>query len=80
MSTSVVKGHDPLAVGVSFDSTTMRVQLVDGRQISVPLAWFPKLLHATPAQRKKWRFIGKGIGIHWSAIDEDLSVPALLSR
>ncbi len=55
------------------------VGLRDGRTVSVPLAWFPRLLHATEQQRSKWRFVGDGEGIHWPAIDEDLSVAGLLA-
>lgn len=80
MSTSVARGHEPLAVDVRFDASTMRVRLADGRDIGVPLAWFPKLRKATPSQRNRWRLIGKGVGIHWSALDEDLSVAALMGR
>lgn len=54
------------------------VSVADGRTISVPLAWFPRLLHATPAQRAHFEFLGDGEGIHWPDIDEDLSVAALL--
>src|SRR3989304_5552664 len=53
------------------------VDLTDGRTITVPLVWFPRLLHATPAQRRRWEFLGEGEGIHWPAIDEDLSVAGL---
>jgi hypothetical protein len=54
------------------------VELQDGRTVSVPLAWFPKLLHATDEQRRKWELLGDGEGISWPAIDEDLSVAGLL--
>jgi hypothetical protein len=54
------------------------VQLVDGRRVIVPLAWFPRLLHATDEQRGNWRLIGDGQGIHWPDVDEDLSVVWLL--
>jgi hypothetical protein len=78
MSTSTVK-VEPLAVDVSFPGNDyLRVQLVDGREISVPLAWFPRLADATPEQRSDWQLIGGGIGIHWPRIDEDLSVAGLL--
>jgi hypothetical protein len=53
-------------------------ELTDGRTISAPLVWFPRLLHATPAQRKKYELLGDGVGIHWPAVDEDLSVAGLL--
>jgi Protein of unknown function (DUF2442) len=55
------------------------VHLSDGRTVSVPLAWFPRLLHGTAEQRKSWRLIGKGIGIHWPDLDEDISIRSLLA-
>ena len=67
-----------MATEVRFDAHLMHVRLLDGREISVPIEWFPKLRDATDKQRKKWRFIGKGIGIHWEDLDEDISVAALL--
>ncbi|TVS05918.1 MAG: DUF2442 domain-containing protein [Cyanobium sp. PLM2.Bin73] len=54
------------------------VDLADGRTISVPLAWYPRLLHATPRERDNWEVAGAGFGIHWPDIDEDLSVEGLL--
>ncbi|OGC24986.1 hypothetical protein A2291_01555 [candidate division WOR-1 bacterium RIFOXYB2_FULL_42_35] len=63
---------------VKITNEDLIVTLIDSREIKIPLVWFPKLFHATKAQRKKFRFIGNGIGIHWPSIDEDLSVPALL--
>ncbi|NQT87460.1 DUF2442 domain-containing protein [bacterium] len=54
------------------------VDLKDGRSISVPLAWFPRLLHGTAAQRENWEWLGDGEGIHWPDVDEDLSVAGLL--
>ena len=60
------------------DDNNLWVLLHDGRQISVPLAYFPRLLHATPAQRAKYELSGKGYGIHWEDLDEDISVPGLL--
>jgi len=68
-----------IAKTVCFDDEMMRVQLTDGREISVPLEWFPSLRNANENQRKNWRLIGKGVGIHWEDIDEDLSVEGLLS-
>jgi hypothetical protein len=79
MSTSSIEIEIPLAIGVSLTPDTLSVDLSDGRTISAPLAWFPRLLHATAAERKKWRLIGKGHGIHWAAIDEDISVEGLLA-
>ena len=70
---------EPLAIEVSFRGDSLRVVLTDGREISVPLEWFPRLLQASPRQRKKWRLIGGGIGIHWPEVDEDISVESLLA-
>jgi hypothetical protein len=77
MNTSVENAR-ALAVDVSCSNDSLSVVLADGRTISVPLAWFPRLLEATPKQRAKWEFIGGGIGIHWEPVDEDISVASLL--
>ena len=69
---------EPRAVGVSVDDRALTVDLLDGRRLSVPLDWYPRLLHAKPAQRRNWRLIGDGEGIHWPDVDEDLSVEGLL--
>jgi hypothetical protein len=63
---------------VSFTDDSLSVSLRDGRKISVPLTWFPRLLHATPQQRKNWQVAGGGYGIRWPDIDEDLSTEGLL--
>lgn len=68
----------PLGTDVSFDEAAMHVELSDGRRISVPLEWFPRLRDASPEQRKNWRWIGRGIGIHWEELDEDVSIAGLL--
>ena len=78
MHTSVV-GNDAIAVDVSCSSDALTVVLDDGRTVSVPLVWFPRLLSATEKQRREWEFIGGGIGIHWEEIDEDISVASLLN-
>ena len=70
---------DPLAVAVEFSADAFRVVLDDGRELSVPLAWFPRLLHATPEQRQGWELIGRGEGLHWEELDEDISVAGLLA-
>jgi hypothetical protein len=70
---------DPLAIDVSFTRHQLRVVLADGREILVPLLWFPTLQRASDEQRKDWRLIGGGIGIHWESVDEDISVEVLLS-
>jgi hypothetical protein len=63
---------------VWFDDYNMWVGLSDGRQLSIPLEYFPRLLNATPSQREKFILSGNGTGIHWEEIDEDISVPGLL--
>ncbi len=69
-----------LFIDVRFDEEMLHVQLSDGREISVPLEWFPRLRSATNEQRANWRLIGKGVGIHWEDLDEDLSVEGLLKH
>ena len=69
---------EAVAVEVWFDAHMVHVRLLDGREISVPVEWFPRLRDATEEQRKRWRLIGKGVGIHWEDIDEGVSVAALL--
>lgn len=68
-----------LAKSVHFDDAMMWVSLVDGRQLGVPLAFFPRLLQARPEQREAFVISGGGLGLHWDALDEDISVPALLA-
>ncbi len=79
MTISEVELLVPNAERINITRDTLSVDLSDGRTISVPLAWFPRLLHATSAERKHWRLIGKGQGIHWEDIDEDVSVEGLLA-
>ena len=67
------------AVGVSFTKDALIVTLADGRCVSAPLEWFPRLLRATPKQRRNWRLLGGGVGIHWEDVDEDVSVRSLLA-
>ena len=78
MNTSAVRAVSVLATGIRFDAERLHVQLSDGREISAPLEWFPSLRNATEQQREKWRLIGKGVGIHWEDLDEDISVEGLL--
>lgn len=78
MNTLVLK-VEPRIIDLSFSQNSLHVVLADGREISTPLEWFPKLRNANDKQRKNWRLIGKGIGIHWEDIDEDISVKSLLS-
>ena len=78
MSTPAIK-FEALAVDVSVTDDALQVVLADGRELSVPLAWFPRLLSATLEQRQNWRLIGDGVGINWPAIDEHISVEGLLA-
>ncbi len=66
------------AIALRFTADRLIVQLADGREISAPIAWFPRLAGATEAQRAAWRLMGNGVGVHWEALDEDISVPILL--
>ncbi len=72
------KVADERVLDVRFDPASLIVDLMDGRTISVPLAWYPRLLNATPEQRAGWEKAGAGFGIHWPEIDEDLSTDGLL--
>jgi hypothetical protein len=66
------------ATNVKVTAETLIVELRDGRTVSVPVRWYPRLAEGTPAERRRWELIGPGIGIHWPALDEDISVEALL--
>jgi hypothetical protein len=77
MPTSAVK-FDATAVDVRVTDDQLFVVLADGRELAAPLAWFPRLTDATEAQRQNWRLIGRGQGIHWPDVDEDISVASLL--
>jgi hypothetical protein len=68
------------AVDVEFAEDSLIVVLADGRQVSAPLEWFPRLRRATAKQRRNWRLIGSGVGIHWEDMDEDISVRSLLAQ
>lgn len=76
--TSLALRADPRVSAVRFDADSLIVDLVDGRSISAPLAWFPRLFRATPAQRANWVISGGGFGLHWPDVDEDLSTEGLL--
>ena len=80
MSSLKTKKLEPMATKVWFDENKLYVRLLDGREISVPLEWFPKLKNAKPEEKKNYRLIGKGVGIHWESLDEDISVEELLSK
>ena len=79
MSASAAETTTARARSVSFDDRMMHVSLLDGRCLSVPLAWFPRLHEACPEQRDHWELIGQGIGIHWPELNGDLSVTGLLA-
>jgi Protein of unknown function (DUF2442) len=79
MRTSAVEIEVPDAETVTITADTLSVDLSDGRTISVPLSWYPRLLHASQKERKSWRLIDKGQGIHWEGVDEDISVEGLLA-
>lgn len=78
MNISVVEIPAPVVEDVRITDDTLSVELSDGRTISAPLAWFPRLLHATKEERGHWRLIGRGQGVHWEKIDEDISVENLI--
>ncbi len=80
MSISAVEISVPGAEDVMVTDDTLSVDLSDGRTILVPLAWFPRLLHATKEERNNWRLIGRGRGIHWEGIDEDISTKTSASK
>jgi hypothetical protein len=79
MSTSTVDGRSATATHVSVTDDTLTLELSDGRTISAPLGWFPRLRHGTVEERSRWRLIGQGRGIHWSDLDEDISVENVLA-
>jgi len=83
VSTSAARARrvppEPLAVEAHCTDDALVVRLADGREVSVPLEWFPRLRDATPEQRDRWRLVGGGVGIHWEDVDEDISVESLLA-
>ena len=79
MSILTVEVEVPFAENLNASEDTLSLDLSDGRAISVPLAWYPRLSHASLAERKRWRLIGRGLGIHWNDLDEDISVEGLLA-
>ena len=76
MASSATDVRIPQAVGLAVSDDTLSVDLSDGRTIAVPLAWYPRLLHARVSERRNWRLIAGGDGIHWPDLDEDVSVAA----
>lgn len=79
MTTLAVEIEIPNAENVMVTDDTLNVDLSDGRTISVPTAWYPRLLYSSSHERNNWRLIGRGHGIHWEDIDEDISVEGLLA-
>ena len=79
MSILAVEIEIPYAVDVHTTEDTLTVDLSDGRTISIPLGWYPRLEHASPEERANWRLIGKGQGIHWEDMDEDINMEGLLA-
>ena len=79
MSISPIEIELPRVEDVRVTNDSLVVDLSDGRTISVPLEWFPRLLHATPGERSNWRLIGRGHGVHWEELDEDISVEGLVA-
>ncbi len=78
MNVSTLKVSVPEAMTIEVTEDTLTAELSDGRTVSVPLSWYPRLVHATPEERNNWRLIGPGEGVHWPDLDEDISVEMLL--
>jgi hypothetical protein len=78
MSSSVIETRAVAVQCVAVTEDSLIVDLVDGRTVSVPLAWYPRLLHGRPRERNNWRLIGQGEGIHWPDLDEDISAENIL--
>lgn len=79
MLTSMIELEVPAVLHVTANDDTLTVDLDDGRSISVPLAWYPRLVHASQQERDNWRIIGQGRGLHWESLDEDISIENLLT-
>ena len=79
MSSSTSEPQPSPAVRVTVTKDALAVDLADGRTVIAPLAWYPRLLHGSTEERKRWRLIGRGEGIHWPDLDEDISVNGLLA-
>ena len=79
MNSSTVETQFPQATDANVSDDVLAVNLSDGRMISVPIAWYPRLSHGTSVERSHWRLIGNGRGIHWPDLDEDISVANLLA-
>lgn len=79
MSISAIDVRTPTAVEVSVSDEALTIELADGRTLSVPLAWYPRLQHGTHEERSRWRLIGGGTGLHWADLDEDISIEGLIA-
>lgn len=79
MSSSEREVHTPRASSVTVTDDSLLVELVDGRTVTAPLAWYPRLVHGTPEERSEFTLIGDGTGIHWPRLDEDISVEGILA-
>lgn len=79
MNTSASEITMPVAITVKVTTNTLTVELSDGRKISAPTAWYPRLSHGTAQERNNWRLIGRGSGLHWKDLDEDIGVESLLT-
>jgi len=79
MASSATEAAAPQAQNVRVDDDALVVELLDGRSVSVPVAWYPRLAHGSAAERSDWRLTGRGLGIHWPQLDEDVAVDDLLA-
>lgn len=79
MTSSPLEVGKPLAQDVKVTKDTLIVDLADGRTVSVPVSWYPRLAHGSPAEQAEWELIGRGHGIHWPRLDEDIAVEDLLA-
>ena len=79
MPSSVLRDREALAQKVRVTAEELFVELVDGRTVSVPVQWYPRLAHGSPAERQNWQIIGRGVGIHWPDLDEDIAIEDLLA-
>ena len=79
MTISAIELEIPSVLDVQVSEDTLTVELSDGRRLSVPIEWYPRLVYATPEERNHWRLIGRGEGIHWPDLDEDISIEGLLA-
>jgi hypothetical protein len=79
MRSSTADTHTATAADVRVDDQSLTVELSDGRSVSAPIGWYPRLAHGTADERNQWRLIGGGLGIHWEALDEDISIENLLA-